>query len=244
MSETMHPHTRDSLQPEERFVLHEAMIQQFICPKRSSKRCTIIAGTLAQLAPFGHWTAKDVRNHWARYITALQNVFTVDVIRRHHDYAFDRLANMMVNRFDQLETLIERCPRLCQGTILKSLVEYFVHGNLPISQVDAPFFRNFVSCINPGIASDLPNSHQLGSAIIQQAVALRNSISAATSGRRFVNLMADGVRKAGCRSLGICFATASQLHFWRLAHEVDQKASTMANAVADTTFARDGSVME
>jgi hypothetical protein len=104
---------------------------------------------------------------------------------------------MIVNRFDQLETLIDRRPRLCQGIMLKSLVEYFVHGNLPISEVDAPFFRNFVSCINPGVASDLPNMDQLTSAIVQRAVALRKSISAATSGSRFMGLRSDGVRKAG-----------------------------------------------
>jgi hypothetical protein len=90
--------------------------------------------------------------------------------------------------------------------MLTLLVGYFVHGNLPISQIDAPFFQNFVSCVNPGIASDLPNSHKLRSAIIQRAVALRNSISDATSGNRFLGQMADSARRAGRARLGICLA--------------------------------------
>jgi hypothetical protein len=101
---------------------------------------------------------------------ALKNVFTLDVARRHHDYAFDRLGTVIV----------------------KSLHDSFAHGNLPISQVDAAFFRTHVSHINPGIARD---------------------------------------RRAW---LGICFATARQLHFWGLVHEVDEKASTIANPLADT----------
>jgi hypothetical protein len=143
---------------------------------------------------------------------------------------------MIVNRFDQLETSIERRPRLYPGAVLMSLVEHFVHGNFPISQVDAAFHRTFVSYINPGIASDLTNSHQPRSAIIQRAVALRNSVGAATSGSRFVSLMADGVRKAGRAWLGMRLVTAGQLHFWRLVHEVDQKVSTIANTLADTVL--------
>jgi hypothetical protein len=233
MAETMHPQTRDSLQPEEWLINHEVMIRQSVCPKRSSERHTIMTTTLAQLAPFGHWSPKDVRNYWAQHMRALKNVFRLDVIRRHHGCAFDGLGNMIVNRFDQLETLIERCPRLCQGTMLKSLVEYFVHGNLPISQVDAPFFRTFVSCLNPGIANNLPNSHELRSTVIERAVALRNSIGVATSGSRFVSLMVDGMRKAGRAWLGICLDTASQMRFGRLVHDVDQNASTIANTVLD-----------
>jgi hypothetical protein len=167
---------------------------------------------------------------------AFEYVFTDDVIRHHRDNAFDRLGNIIVNRFDQLETLIEWRPRLCPCAVLKSLVECFVHANLPISQIDAPFFLNFVSCINLGIASDLPNSHQLRSPIIQRVVALRNSINAATSGNRSVSLMTDSLRKAGRAWLGICLATASQLHFWCLVHEVDHKSSTIANIVADTVL--------
>jgi hypothetical protein len=102
---------------------------------------------------------------------------------------------MIVNRLDQLETLIERRPRLC-------LIEYFVHGILPMSQVDVPFFRSFVSYVNPSIANDPPNLHQLRNTIIQRAVALRNCITPATSGSRFVSLIADGVRNAGCAWLG------------------------------------------
>jgi hypothetical protein len=45
--------------------------------------------------------------------------------------------------------LIEQRPRLCPGAMLESLVEYCVHGNMPISQVDAPFFRKFISCVTP-----------------------------------------------------------------------------------------------
>jgi hypothetical protein len=71
----MRPHTRDSLQPEERLILHEAMIGQSICPKTSSERQTIMAMTLVQLALFGHWNPKDVHNH---------------------DDAFDRLGNRIV----------------------------------------------------------------------------------------------------------------------------------------------------
>jgi hypothetical protein len=126
----------------------------------------------------------------------LKNVFTLDVIRRDHDDAFDRLSKMIVNRFDQLETLIERRPELCPGTMLKSRVKHFVHGNLPISQVDAPLFQNLISFVNLGTAGDLPNSHQLMSAIAQRTIALRDSISAATSDRRFVSPMTDGVRTA------------------------------------------------
>jgi hypothetical protein len=59
-----------------------------------------MARILVQLAPFGHLTAKDVRNHWARHFPALKTVFTLDVSRRHHDYAFDSVGNMIVNRFD------------------------------------------------------------------------------------------------------------------------------------------------
>jgi hypothetical protein len=166
----------------------------------------------------------------------LKDVFTFDVIPYHRDQAFDTLRDMIINRFDQPETLIERRPKLRPGTMLKPLVEYFVQSNLPISQVDASLFRNCVSCINPGIASDLANSHQPRSAIILQAVAFRNSTSAATWGSWFASVMADGVRKAGRVWLGICFATASQLHFWRLVHGVDQRASTRANTLADTVL--------
>jgi hypothetical protein len=69
--------------------------------------------------------------------------------------------------------------------MLKSLVEYFVSSNLPISQVDAPFFQNVGSCIYRSIASDLPNSYKPRSAIIHRAVALHNCIGAATSGSQF-----------------------------------------------------------
>jgi hypothetical protein len=75
---------------------------------------------------------------------ALKYIFTDDVIRHHRDDVFYRLGNMIVDRFDQLETSIERCPRLYQGTLVMLLVEIFVHGNFPISQVDVPFFRNSV----------------------------------------------------------------------------------------------------
>jgi hypothetical protein len=95
-----------------------------------------------------------------------------------------------------LETLIDRRQRLCHGIMRKSLVEYFVHDNLPIPQVYLPFLWSFVSCDNPGIACDLPNSHRLKRAIIQRTIAPRNSIGAVTSGSRFVSQTADGVRKA------------------------------------------------
>jgi hypothetical protein len=87
--------------------------------------------------------------------------------------------------------------------------------------------------VNLVIASDPPNSHELRSTIMQRTVALRNSISAATSHRRFVSLMADGARKAGRAWLRICLTTANQLHFWRLVHDIDQKASTIANTLVD-----------
>jgi hypothetical protein len=165
---------------------------------------------------------------------ALKNIFTLDVIRDDHDDAFDRLRNVIANRFDQLEILIKRHLGLCRGTMFTLLVKYFIHGNLPISQIEAPFFRNFLSCVNPGITSDLPTSHQLRSTIIQRAVALRNCICAATSGNRSMSLMADAVPKAGRAWLGICLTTANQLPFRRLVHEVDEKTSTIANTMADT----------
>jgi hypothetical protein len=85
----------------------------------------------------------------------------------------------------------------------------------------------------PRPANVFPNSDQLRSPLMQRAVVLRNSISAATSGRRFVSLMVDIMRWAGRVWLGICLDTARQWHFWRLVHEVDQKASTKANTLAD-----------
>jgi hypothetical protein len=76
---------------------------------------------------------------------ALKYLFTDDVLRHHRDHALDELGNMIVDRFDQLEKLIDRHPKLCPGITPKPLVEYFVQSNLPICQVDAPFFRKFVS---------------------------------------------------------------------------------------------------
>jgi hypothetical protein len=107
---------------------------------------------------------------------------------------------------------------------------------MPISQIDALFFLNFVSCINPGIASDLSNSHELRSAVIQRAVALHNSISTATSGSRFMNSMADGVPKAARAWPGICLGTASQIHLRRLVHDIDQKAWTIAQSLTHTVL--------
>jgi hypothetical protein len=59
-------------------------------------------------------------------------------------------------------------------------------------------------------------------------------VAVAVSSSHFVSLMADGVRKAGRRWLGICLATVETLSFWRLVDETDQKSASIADALAET----------
>jgi hypothetical protein len=46
--------------------------------------------------------------------------------------------------------------------------------------------------------------------------------------------MADGVRKVGRIWLGICLVATNYLFLWRLVHEMDHKASTIAATLANT----------
>jgi hypothetical protein len=51
------------------------------------------------------------------------------------------------------------------------------------------------------MVGDPPSLHQLMSTILQQATALHGSGSATTLNRRFVSLMADGIRKRRCMAV-------------------------------------------
>jgi hypothetical protein len=61
------------------------------------------------------------------------------------------LSAMISFGFDCLEMLIERCPRPSQASLVDFGIDPFVSGNLPISQINTPFFRKFVSQIKLAI---------------------------------------------------------------------------------------------
>jgi hypothetical protein len=144
------------------------------------------------------------------------------------------LTQTVNDRFDNLEQLLALRSGISPDELLESLVDFFVADNIPISILDTPPYRALLCRLVPAIAWFLPRSHNLRAAILRRALDLHNSVTAQTSGCRFVSLMADGVRKAGRIWLGICLVTTNHLFFWRLVHEMDQRASTIAATLADT----------
>jgi hypothetical protein len=144
------------------------------------------------------------------------------------------LAHTVQVRFNRLDALLGMRPGPSSPDLLETLVDYFIMENVPISHIDAHFFRAAPYGLDPTVANHMLNPHQLNAAIPRRALALHESVTTTDSSSHSVSLMADGVRKAGCLWPGICLATVENLYFWRLVNDTHQKNTTIRDMLAET----------
>jgi hypothetical protein len=200
---------QDSLQTQKRFILEQSMISHSIFPSRSSERHDLMGNTSQQLDSFRPWIANDVHNY-CHTITCLGTNYPCPLTAERITPGLLALDEVISLWFDRWDRSLRRHPELSQADLLEVFVNHFVSGSLPISHVDAPFFRGFARQLNLIIAGDLPNSHELKSAILRQATVHCSSVTDTASHSRFVTLMAHGVWKGECAWSSVCLTTADK----------------------------------
>jgi hypothetical protein len=117
------------------------------------------------------------------------------------------------------------------GPGIDSFVDLFARKNFPISLVGDHVLCHFLHDLNPFI--QIPTVSQLRVAIIDRANRIRSAFTPESQSSRYVNLLADGIRKIGHIWLGVCLYIEQKFHFWRILEMPNQTANSIAERLAE-----------